>query len=990
MISTKQAPCQSSPGGDWAHPSARACKDARREASVVRALLHDVGKANNLPARASLPGDLCALLDGETLLGRLVLLQKMTELRPDPDAVATRVTDDEGRVQRGKLTIFFGAAPGVGKTYSMLESARAERAAGRDVVVGVIETHGRYDTGALTLGLELLPRRRVLQRGVTLEELDLDVALARKPALLLVDELAHSNADGSRHAKRHQDVEELLDAGIDVYTSLNVQHIESLSDVVTQITHLIVHETVPDAVVERADEVRLIDLTPDELIERLKDGKVYLPDQARRAIEHFFRKGNLIALRELALRRTAERVDAQMQHYREAHGIASTWSVGERLLVCVSPSPLSAQLLRGARRMVGALHADWLAVYVELPASLRLSAKEREQAAENLRLAEQLGAETVILSGANAAEETMRFARSRNVTKVVVGKPTHAPVWDRLRPSFLDQLVRASSAIDVYVMSGDDNSAELSRAEPTARLPTAPLAFVAAGTSILVASAISWAAFGPGQLADVVMVYLLGIVLVALRFGYGPSLLAAVLSVLCFDFFFIPPLYTFAVRDLSHMVTFGVMFTVALVISRLTQRVRAQAEAARQRELRSASLYALSRELAATKQVEDIAQIAGRHLFDALGMDSALLVPSKDRASVVAQYVGRHVLEIDDKEQGVADWVWDHERPAGFSTDTLPSARALYLPLLASRGKVAVLGVRADDPKRLLSPETRQHLAAFANQIASAIERTELAAEAQWAQLQMETEQMRSSLLSSVSHDLRTPLAVVTGAASTLLEDTVSRATRRELTETILQEAQRLNRLVRNLLDMTRLEAGALRVNKEWQPLEEVVGSALNRMEEALSGRRVATELGRDLPLVPLDAVLIEQVLVNLLENAIKYTPAGSPIEIRARIRPGSVEVVVADRGPGIPPGEEQRIFEKFYRAPGAQGGGVGLGLAICRGIVMAHGGQLFVRNREGEGAEFRFQLPLDGLPPTLDADESTLENLPLSALSERGSERTY
>ena len=899
----------------------------------------------------------------------------MTERRPDPEAPQKPDSGEEARAQRGKLTIFFGAAPGVGKTYSMLEAARAERAAGRDVAVGVIETHGRYDTGALMLGLELLPRRRVLHRGVTLEELDLDVALARRPALLLVDELAHSNAEGSRHAKRHQDVEELLDAGIDVYTSLNVQHIESLSDVVAQITHVIVRETVPDAVVERADEVRLIDLPPDELIERLKDGKVYLPDQARRAIEHFFRKGNLIALRELALRRTAERVDAQMQHYREVHGIASTWSVGERLLVCVSPSPLSGQLIRGARRMVSVLHADWLALYVETPTALRLNARGREQAAENMRLAEQLGAETVILSGANAAEETIRFARSRNVTKVVVGKPTHARAWDRLRPSFLDQIVRASGDIDVYVMSGEEGTALVKPPDRASRLPTAPLAFVAAGTSALLATAVSWTAFGPKQLADVVMFYLLGIVLVALRFGYGPSLLAAVLSVLLFDFFFIPPLYTFAVRDLSHIVTFGVMFLVAVVISGLTQRVRAQAEAASLREQRTASLYALSRELAATKEVEDIAQIAARHLFDALGMDAVLLVPTPDRSKVTPVHMGRHALEIDDKEQGVAEWVWDHERPAGFSTDTLPSARATYLPLLASRGKVAVLGVRPRDPQRPVGPEARQHLTAFANQIASAIERTELASEAQWAQLQMETEQMRSSLLSSVSHDLRTPLAVVTGAASTMLEDTVSDATRRELTETILQEAQRLNRLVRNLLDMTRLEAGALRVNKEWQPLEEVVGSALNRVEEALAGRRVTTELAPDLPLVPLDAVLIEQVLVNLLENALKYTPPGSPLEIRARTRPGGVEVAVADHGPGIPPGEEQRIFDKFYRAPGAQGGGVGLGLAICRGIVMAHGGQLFVENREGGGAEFRFQLPVDGHPPALDNHESALEN---------------
>ncbi|HEY4105032.1 MAG TPA: sensor histidine kinase KdpD [Polyangiaceae bacterium] len=894
--------------------------------------------------------------------------------RLDLEPAARNADQAPAGPRRGKLTIFFGAAPGVGKTYAMLEAARAERAEGRDVVAGVVETHGRYDTGALLLGLELLPRRRISAQGATLEELDVEAALARKPALLLADDLAHTNVEGSRHARRHQDIEELLDAGIDVYTSLNVQNIESLSDVVAQITHVIVRETVPDAVVERADEVRLIDLPPDELIERFKDGKVYLPDEARRALEHFFLQGNLLALRELALRRTAERVDAQLQRYRETHGIASTWSVGERLLVCVSPSPLSAQLIRGARRMVAALHADFLAVYVESATALRLSTKAREQAANNLRLAEQLGAETVILSGASAAEETIRFARARSVTKLVVGKPTHAKFWDRLRPSFLDQIVRASSGIDVYVMSGDDPGAEPRPMQVAPPLALTPLAVIAAFAAVCFATSISWAVFGRTQLADVVMIYLLGIVLVALRFGYGPSLLAAVLSVLCFDFFFIPPLYTFAVRDLSHIVTFGVMFLVALVISGLTQRVRAQAEAASQREQRTASLYALSRELAASKQVEDIAQIAARHLFDALGVDSALFVANAERTKLSAVHMGRHGFHADEPEKSAAEWAWDHERPAGFGTDTLPTRRGMYLPLLASRGKVAVLGVCPEDPKRHLTPEALQHLGAFANQIAIAIERTELASEAQWAQLQMETEQMRSSLLSSVSHDLRTPLAVVTGAASMLLEDSVNLETRRELTETILQEAQRLNRLVRNLLDMTRLEAGALHVNKEWQPLEEVIGAALNRMEEALAGRQVVTALVADLPLVPLDVVLIEQVLANLLDNALKYTPPESPIEIRARTRAGGVEVAVLDRGPGIPPGFEQRIFEKFYRVPGAPAGGAGLGLAICRGIVMAHGGQLVAENRAGGGAEFRFQLPIVGKPPELEASEPSTE----------------
>ena len=513
-------------------------------------------------------------------------------------------------------------------------------------------------------------------------------------------------------------------------------------------------------------------------------------------------------------------------------------------------------------------------------------------------------------------------------------------------------------------------------AAPHARAPRSvlagTLAFSTAASSSLLATGISWWAFGPRQLADTVMVYLLGVVLVSLRFGYAPSLLAAVLSVLCFDFFFIPPLFTFAVRDLSHIVTFGVMFLVALVISGLTQRVRAEAAASAQREQRTASLYALSRELAASKRVEDIAEIAVRQLGDAFGSSAALLVPDTEHRRVLM--LPASSLEIDQPEQNVADWVWANQRAAGFSTETFGSARAMYLPLLASRGRVGVLAVTAELAGRLSNPETEQHLAAFANQIASAIERSELAREAQLAQIQMQTEQMRSSLLSSVSHDLRTPLAVMTGAASTLLEDSIDASTRRELTESILLEAQRLNSLVRNLLDMTRLEGGALRVKKEWQPLEEVVGSALNRLEEALFGRHVLTELPDDLPHVPLDAVLIEQVLVNLLENALKYTPAGSPLEIRARTLPHAVEISVADRGPGIALADQSRIFDKFYRVSGAQGGGAGLGLAICRGIVMAHGGKLFVENRAGGGAEFKFQLPIEGTPPNHHLPELSLD----------------
>ncbi len=556
----------------------------------------------------------------------------MTEARRDPDELLRRVTAEERRASRGKLVLFFGAAPGVGKTYSMLEAARSERDLKRDVVIGVVETHGRFDTGALVLGLELLPRRKVDYKGVAVDEFDLDAALARRPGLILVDELAHTNGPGSRHAKRWQDVEELLDAGIDIYSTLNIQHVESLNDVVAQITGVVVRETVPDRVLDEATEVRLIDLPPDELIERLQEGKVYIPEQARRAIDGFFRKGNLIALRELALRRTAERVDAQMRIYKTEHGIEGVWATAERVLVCVSPSPSSARLVRAAWRMAASLHAPCIAAYVETPTSLRAPEAARQRLAENMRLAEQLGAEAVTLQGEGAAEETVRYARARNVTKIVVGKPTH-PRWrDVVSRSFLEEIVRSSGDIDVYVISGNETAGEVTPAAPGPATRKRPerSAYAAVVIAPTVAASVAWVLFGRRQLADVVMIFLLGIIVVSLRFGYGPSIVAAVLSVLLLDFFFVPPYLSFAVSDFQHVVTFAVMFIVAVVISNLTRRVRMQAEAARYRERRTASLYGLSRELAATRATRNLASAAVQHVHDVFDAKVAILLLMPD------------------------------------------------------------------------------------------------------------------------------------------------------------------------------------------------------------------------------------------------------------------------------------------------------------------------------------------------------------------------
>ena len=887
------------------------------------------------------------------------------ERRPDPDELLARVREEEQISARGKLTIFFGFAPGVGKTYTMLEAARGEAEdQKRDVVVGIVETHGRYDTGSLLIGLELLPRRPVEHRGIQLEELDLDAALKRRPQLLLVDELAHTNAPGSRHLKRWQDVDELLGAGIDVFTTLNVQHLETLNDVVAQITGVIVRETVPDAVFDTSSDVRVVDLPVDELLERLREGKVYVPQQAARAVDNFFRPGNLIALRELALRRTAERVDAQMRGYKAAHGIEESWHTGERVLVCVSPSPHSARLVRAARRMATSLHAELVGVYVETQASLRLSVEDRERLSQNMRLFESLGGESVVLRAEDAAVETVRYARKRNATKIVVGKPTR-PRWRELfRSSFLDDIVRKSLEIDVYVISGQLGG-EGTTPSPPREEPRKALALtggVAAVAVIALSTAVAWYGFGQEQLADVVMVYLLGVVVVSMRYGYVPSLLAAVLGVVAFDFFFIPPYYSFAVSDLRHIVTFAVMFLVAVVISNLTKRIRDQADSARGSERRAASLYAISREVGLAPSRDLLLAAADRHLREVFGVRVAVLLPGPD-GMLEGAFAEAGTLDDADKDKGVAEWVWLHQRSAGVGTDTLPSARALFVPLKGARGRVGVLALYPSPETRLGDPDERQLLDTFAGLIGSAIERTQLADEARRAHLRAETEQLRNSLLSSVSHDLRTPLAVVTGATSALLDEhgPKDEHARRELLQTAHEEALRLNRLVRNLLDMTRLEAGALKVHEELQPIEEVVGAALDRMEDRLRGREVETRIPADLPLVAFDSALIEQVLINLLENATKYTPAGSPLEIAATAQEGVLEVQVNDRGPGVSPRDAERVFDKFYRAHESEGGGVGLGLTICRGIVAAHGGRIWVEERAGGGASFRFTLPLEG-----------------------------
>ncbi|HQT94639.1 MAG TPA: sensor histidine kinase KdpD [Thermoanaerobaculaceae bacterium] len=888
--------------------------------------------------------------------------------RPDPDELLARVQAEETRKTQGRLKVFFGAAPGVGKTYTMLEAARALRADGVDVAVGWVETHGRRETEALLEGLEVLPRRQLSYRGTRLEEFDIDLALERRPTLVVVDELAHTNAPGFRHAKRFRDVEELLRAGIDVYTTLNVQHLESLNDVVAQITGVTVRETVPDAILDRAAEIELVDLPAEELRKRLAEGKVYIPEIAGRAAESFFREGNLIALRELALRRTAERVDAQMQRYRHEHAVRETWPTAERVLVCVGPSPYAVRLVRAARRMAARLQAEWVAVYVETPSHLHLADADREQLERTMRLADQLGAETATLTGGDEVEEILAYARRRNVTKLVVGKPAE-PRWRTLlHGSFVERLVRGSGDIDVFVISGkpeEDVAREPVAVHTRSRWPAYGSAALTVALCTLLAALLAERL----ALANIIMVYLLGVLIVALRAGRGPAALSSVLSVAAFDFFFVPPRYTFAVGDTQYVLTFAVMLAVALVIAGLAARVRDQAEAARSQERRTAALYAVSRACASAGETYDVVRVAGRHLAEVFEGEVAVFLPHRDGKLKVA-FSGDAAFALDPKEISVAQWCLDHAQRAGLGTATLPGSAALFLPLLVARGAVGVIGISRG--RAALDSEQVHLLEAFASQIALAVERTNLAAEAQGALLLAETERTRSALLASVSHDLRTPLAAIAGASSTMLRnpESLSAETRRELVQSINDQAERLNRFIGNLLDMTRLEAGAINIRKEWQPVEEVIGAALGQLEGRLAGREVRTRLPDSLPLVPLDTTLVGQALVNVLENALKYTPAATPIEVSARVEGEWVIIEVGDRGPGLAAGEELQVFEKFYRRASENGQpGAGLGLAIAKAVAAAHGGRIAAANRPGGGAVFSLALPLGGPPPDLPAE---------------------
>ncbi|RYC29444.1 sensor histidine kinase KdpD [Lichenibacterium minor] len=888
--------------------------------------------------------------------------------RPSPDALLAEAQREGGR--RGRLKIFLGAAPGVGKTYEMLTAARARLREGLDVVGGVIETHGRAETEAMVEGLELIPRRRIDYKGGTLDEMDLDGLIARRPQIALVDELAHTNAPGGRHPKRHQDVEELLAAGIDVYSTLNIQHVESLNDVVAQITRVRVRETVPDSVLDMADDIEVIDISPDDLLRRLREGKVYLPQHAERALKSFFTAGNLTALRELALRRTAQRVDDQLLTHMQAHAIAGPWAAGERVVVCISEDPRCAGLVRYAKRLADRLRAPWVALSIEGRRSLQLTDVERDRVADTLRLADRLGGEAVTVPGAGRrlADDVIAYARDNNVTHVVMGKSERSKLFELWHGSVVQDLVRRSGNISVHVIAGDAVADGEQMPKKTVRAahdanPTDVWPYLAGLAATIVALGGSEVVQRFFAVQTVELVFLTAIVLVAVRYGLYPSLAAVVMGSLCYNFFFLPPIYTFTIADPSNIAALFFFTVVAVLVSNLAARTRSEAVVAKGRARATEALYGFSRKLASCGNLDDVLWATVFQVASMLKVRVVVLLPEADRIAVKAGYPPED--QLDDADIAAAKWCFDNDRAAGRGADTLPGAKRLFLPMRTGRGTIGVVGLDDDAAGHILTPERRRLLDALIDQGGLAVERVRLVEDLDRAKLLSETDRLRQALLTSISHDLRTPLASVLGAASTLrdLDGSLDADSKVELLGTVIDEAERLNRFIANLLDMTRLEAGAVAPNLAEYDIGEIVGAALRRAGKILAGHRVEVENAPDLPPLDLDAVLFEQALFNLLDNAAKYAPAGAAVRVQSWQEGRRLHLQVLDEGEGIPVDDVERIFDKFYRARKGDHvrAGTGLGLAISRGFVEAMSGTLTASNRtDRKGAAFTmtFDLP--------------------------------
>ncbi|HEY8026725.1 MAG TPA: two-component system sensor histidine kinase KdpD [Burkholderiaceae bacterium] len=906
----------------------------------------------------------------------------MTDQRPDPDALLAKVQAQEKSATRGKLRIYFGASAGVGKTYAMLSAARKLQSEGRNVLVGVVETHGRSETAAQLEGLMLLPPVLIEYRGKTINEFDIDEALSRRPDLILMDELAHSNAPGSRHPKRWQDVEELVEAGIDVFTTVNVQHLESLNDAVGGITGIRVSETLPDTVFDAADEVVLVDIPADELLSRLKSGKVYQLQQAERASRNFFRKGNLIALRELALRRTADRLENDVQAYRIEKSINSVWQTDAALLACLGPRSGIDHIIRSAARLASQLNAEWHVIYVETPQLQKLPSEQRERILKSLKMAGDLGAKTAVLSGNDIARTIVDYARSQNFSRIVLGRGHTTWPW---RAPHLNRIAAMAPDVDLIEIGGETAKDAPLRDKTANRSDDADDAdeenlrkwqywryLFAAGASLLTAL-VATPLLPYFDLANIVMLFLLTVVLVAIRMGRGPSVVATVVGVASFDFFFVPPRFSFAVSDLQYLVTFAVMLVVGLITGHLTSDLRYQARVAMHRESRSRALYEFARELSGALQTEQIFEITRTFIQRTFRAKATLIVPD-DAGRLQPPYSAdeKPAPNLSVLDMGIAQWAFDRATPAGIGTDTLPASSFFYLPLVAPMRTRGLLAIEPEGRRWILIPEQRQQLDTFAALAAIALERVHYIEVAQNALVHMESERLRNSLLATLSHDLRTPLTSLIGLAESLaLAKPPLQDAQQKLAEALREEILRMSALVTNLLEMARIQNGEVQLNLQWQPFEEVVGSSIRLCKARLGERTIETRLPATLPLVRFDAMLIERVLCNLLENAAKYTPATSHIVIAAETAGQFLNVALSDNGPGLPAGKEEALFEKFTRGERESAtSGVGLGLAICRAIMEAHGGTIRASKSTEGGAMFTFALPLGTPPETPDFDE--------------------
>ncbi len=882
--------------------------------------------------------------------------------RPSPDALL----ETARRESRGALKIFLGAAPGVGKTYAMLRQARDHRL-DEDVIIGVVETHGRVDTEALTKGFDRVPKKRTLYKGLVVAEMDIDAILTRKPNLVLVDELAHTNAAGSRHPKRYMDVEEILAANIDVYTTLNIQHVESLNDVVARITRIRVRETVPDRLVDEADEIELVDLTADDLIERLNQGKVYVKAQAERALKHYFAPGNLAALRELALRRAAQHVDRDMVDYMKSHAVEGPWPAAERILVCIGEQPSSAELVRRARRLSDSMGASWGALHVEGPHYANLGEIERDRIADTLRLAQRLGAESITIPGRDIAETVLAYARDNNVTQIMVGKSQRLGWLHWLGGSVAHRLVEEGGQVGIHVVSaeGAQVAAKTVRTTKTAK-PFLFLPYFLSVATVAATVALGWVvqfAAGLASLTSVAMLFLMPVLFGAVIYGLRPALFATVLSVGAYNFFFLPPLYNFTIAAPDNLLALVGLLIAAIVTSNLTARMRLQADLAAARAQVAGELFGFAGKLAGIARIDDILWATAYQISSMLKAAVVILLPNPVSQRLEIRGFFPPDDELDEQDLAAAAWSWDHGRAAGANSDTLPGARRLFLPMRTGEGQVGVVGLlRARE--QLLTPDERRLLDALIDQTAIAVERAQLAERIEEAQARAHADKLRAAMLNSLSHDLRTPLASILGAASALrhypgLHDADQRA---ELLGTVQEEAERLDRFVANLLDISRLEAGALKQRRELLDVTEVIGAALRRAARILAKHEVRRNIPDDLPAIEGDMTLLEQALFNVLDNAAKYAAPGSTIEVGAQAGATNVVICVSDEGPGIAPGERERIFEKFHRSASTdhRAAGTGLGLAVARGFTEALGGTLIAENRTGRsGAVFTFTFPI-------------------------------